>query len=146
MPVNYIPEGCQSVIPYFVVDDAAGLIRFLEATFGAVERERHPTPEGRIMHAEVKVGDCYIMMGDANEKFSAMPMNTYVYVEDVDATYRKGLEAGATSTMEPADQFYGDRSAGVKDRWGNTWWIGTHVEDVSPDEIQRRMEAMKQPR
>ena len=97
------------------------------------------------MHAEVKLGDSFIMMGEPMGEFKAMPASLYLYVPDTDATYARVIKAGGTSIMEPADQFYGDRNAGVKDTSGNHWWIGTHIEDVSPDELSKRAEAaMKQ--
>ncbi len=93
------------------------------------------------MHAQVKIGDSFVMMGEPMGEFQPMPASIYLYVEDTDATYQRALEAGATSIMEPADQFYGDRNAGVKDPFGNLWWIGTHIEDVSPEEIEKRAKA-----
>lgn len=139
MPVNYIPEGLQSVIPYVIVDDASRLIDFLKNTFGAEETLRHLRPDGTIMHAEVKIGGCGIMLGDATEQWKAQPVSLYVYVPDTDAAYKRALQHGAKSLNEPADQFYGDRNAGVKDPLGNTWWIGTHIEDVSKEELEKRM-------
>lgn len=93
------------------------------------------------MHAEVKIGDSVIMMGEPMGDFKPMPGSIYLYVKDTDATYRKAIQAGAVSIMEPADQFYGDRSAGVKDPLGNFWWIATHIEDVPPEELARRAAA-----
>jgi PhnB protein len=104
-----------------------------------------PMPDGSIMHAEVKIGDSMVMMGEASEKWKAMPCAIYLYVNDADAAYKRALKAGATSTMEPSDQFYGDRQSGVKDPSDNTWWIATHKEDVSSDELKKRaQEFMKQ--
>jgi PhnB protein len=139
MPVNYIPEGLHNVTPYLVVEDANRLIEFLKDAFSAQERERHLRPDGTVMHAEVKIGDSVIMLGDANEQWKPRPVSLYVYVPDTNTTYRRALEIGATSLMEPADQFYGDRNAGVTDPFGNIWWIGTHIEDVSREELERRM-------
>jgi PhnB protein len=139
--VQPIPEGYHSVTPYLVVSGAPRVIEFLERTFHASEISRHTRPDGSIMHAEVRVGDSIIMIGEATGEWPAMPSGLYVYVEDVDAAYRRALQAGATSIAEPKDQFYGDRSGGVKDPSGNTWWIGTHVEDVSPEELERRQQA-----
>jgi uncharacterized glyoxalase superfamily protein PhnB len=93
------------------------------------------------MHAEVTIGDSVIMMGEPMGEFKPMPCMIYVYVEDTDAVYKQALKAGATSVMEPADQFYGDRNAGVKDMAGNLWWIATHVEDVAPEELEKRAQA-----
>jgi PhnB protein len=143
-PVKPIPDGFHTVTPYMMVADAAGLIDFLVAAFGATELERH-TMDGRVMHAQVKLGDSMIMMGEASpDQGGPMPASTYLYVPNVDEVHASAVAAGATSLMAPADQFYGDRSGGVKDAWGNMWWIGTHVEDVSSEEIDRRaVDAMK---
>jgi PhnB protein len=146
MPVKPIPEGYHSVTPYLVVEGAAALIDFLKQAFDATEVERMSRPDGTIHHAEVRIGDSIIMMAEANAAWKPMPSMLYVYVEDTDATYQRALKAGATSVQEPVKQFYGDRNAGVKDRSGNFWYIGTHVEDVSPDEIRTRAAARaKQP-
>ena len=138
MPVSFKPEAYHTVTPYLSVQGASGLIQFLKEVFDATEIERMPGPEGRIMHAEVRIGDSIVMMGDASDPSKAMPGMLYVYVPDTDATYQAALAAGAVSVMEPADQFYGDRNAGVKDACGNQWWIATHVEDVSPEEMAHR--------
>ena len=137
--VNPIPSGYHSVTPYLVVEGASKLIDFLKKAFNAQEIARMKGPEGRVAHAEVKVGDSIVMMSDATAQFPPMPGNLYVYVEDVDMVYKRALEAGAASVSQPTNQFYGDRSASVKDPMGNIWGIATHVEEVSPDEMQRRM-------
>jgi uncharacterized glyoxalase superfamily protein PhnB len=139
--VRAIPEGYHTVTPYLIVEGASRLIDFMKQAFDAREVERMAMPDGTIRHAEVKVGDSMIMMGDAGGDWKAMPASLYLYVDDADATYRRALQAGATSLMEPADQFYGDRNAGVKDPVGNIWWIATHKEDVAPEEIKRRAAA-----
>ncbi len=146
MAVSYVPEGLHTVTPYITIQNVAKLIDFLTKVFGAEERERMTRPDGSIMHAEVRIGDSLIMMGEPQAGLQAMPCALYVYVPDTDAAYRCALDAGAVSLMEPADQFYGDRNAGVKDQLGNVWWIGTHQEDVAPDEIARRAEAAMQRR
>ncbi|CAN5371059.1 hypothetical protein BH18THE2_BH18THE2_33350 [soil metagenome] len=98
-------------------------------------------PDGTIGHAEVRLGDSVIMVSDAQgEEYKPMQSGIHLYVEDCDSIYKRALEAGATSIMEPADQFYGDRSAGVKDQFGNRWWIATHKEDLSKEEIAKRMD------
>jgi PhnB protein len=99
---------------------------------------RFSGPDGTVGHAEVRIGGSPVMMGEARGPWPAMPCAIYLYVNDTDAVYRRALAAGATSLMEPADQFYGDRNAGVKDPCGNFWWIATHKEDVSPEELQAR--------
>ncbi len=139
--VRPIPDGYHSVTPYLVVRGVDRLIEFLQRGLGAVEKERHSRPDGVVMHAELKVGDSIVMMGEAPDEQAAAPSNLYLYVEDVDRTYRQALEAGGTSVREPADQFYGDRVGGLKDPSGNTWWISTHLEDVSPEELERRQRA-----
>jgi len=141
MAVTPIPAGYHTITPYLVVQGVAQLMDFLKQAFDAREIMRMPLPDGTIMHAEVKIGDSTLMMGEARGEFKPMPGALYLYVADADATYTRALQAGATSTMEPADQFYGDRSAGVRDPVGNHWWIATHVEDVPPDELARRAEA-----
>jgi PhnB protein len=142
MAVNWKPEGYHTVTPYLIGRGTAELIEFLKESFGAEDRERHMRPDGKIMHAEVKIGDSVVMMGEASDAFKAMPASIHLYLEDVDAAYKRALRAGGKSLREPTDQFYGDRSAGVEDAAGNQWWLATHVEDVSPEEMQRRQEAM----
>ncbi len=138
MAVNPIPSGYHTVTPYLVVDGAERFIEFVKQAFGAEERGRFLAPNGKIMHAEVKIGDSLIMLGEANKQIAAQPAGLCLYVPDTDATYRQALQAGAKSLREPEDQFYGDRSAGISDPAGNTWWINTHVEDVSQEEMERR--------
>jgi uncharacterized glyoxalase superfamily protein PhnB len=145
MAVNYKPADTQSVIPYLIVPDGEKELQFLKKVFDAKEMHVSRTPDGTIMHADLKIGDSRVMMGQGNEQWPSLPAGIYVYVPSVDTAYKKALEAGATSQMAPADQFYGDRNCGVKDSNGITWWIGTHVEDVSGEELQRRSaEAIKQ--
>lgn len=145
MAVKPIPDQYHSVQPYLLVNDAEGLIGFIKSTFGAEEALRMPQPDGRIGHAEMRIGDSIVMLADASTAEGSgepMPATVMTYVEDADATYRRALEAGATSLREPADQFYGDRSAGVEDPFGNRWWFHTHVEDVSPEEAARRAQEL----
>jgi PhnB protein len=142
MAVNWKPEGHHTVTPYLIGRGTAELIEFLKQSFGAQERERLMRSGGAIMHAEVKIGDSVVMMGEASDEFKAMPTSIHLYLEDVDAAYERALRAGGKSLREPTDQFYGDRSAGIEDASGNQWWLATHVEDVSPEEMQRRQEAM----
>ena len=114
------------VIPYFVVKGASDMIAFLEEAFGAEEQARFAAPGGGIMHAEVRLGDSLVELGDASEQYPPMNFGIHLYVRDADAVYRSALRAGATSVREPVDQFYGDREATVKDQWGNQWYIATH--------------------
>ena len=134
-----IPEGYHTITPYLVVDGAEKTIRFMKEAFGA-QQQHEPTvrPDGKIMHATFKIGDSMLMISDASERAQATTAMLYLYVPNVDAVYQKALKAGATSVMEPADQFYGDRSGGVKDAAGNSWFFGTHIEDVTTAELQKR--------
>jgi PhnB protein len=143
MAVKPIPEGHHTVTPYLVVRDVAQLIDFMKQAFAAEEILRMAQPDGVIMHAEVRIGDSQVMLGEARGDNEPMPAMLHLYVEDADAVYRRALQAGATSLREPVDEFYGDRIGGVKDRFGNQWWIATHIEDVSPEEMARREAAMR---
>jgi PhnB protein len=139
MSVNPIPKGYHTVTPYLIVNDAMTTIEFMQKAFDAAVDHVSKNPAGKIMHAGLKIGDSMLMMGEAMEGFPAMPCGLYLYVPDTDKLYHQALAAGATSIMEPADQFYGDRTTGVVDAEGNKWWIGTHIEDVSMEEIAKRM-------
>jgi uncharacterized glyoxalase superfamily protein PhnB len=141
--VHYIPEGFQSVTPYFVVPDGPGFMNFLERAFAAEERFVSRSADGRIAHAEVRLGDSIIEFGEANPQWPAMRLNLHVYVPDADATYRRALDAGARSLREPRNEFYGDRTAGIEDPAGNIWWVATRVENVTAEELSRRMAAMQ---
>lgn len=136
--VQAIPEGYRTVTPYLVVEGAERLLDFVKEAFGAAERMRMPGPNGTIGHAEVTIGDSVVMLADGSDQWPARPGTIHLYVEDSDATYERALAAGATSVREPRTEFYGDRMAGVTDPAGNEWWIATHVEDVSPEEMARR--------
>ena len=143
MSVNPIPEGYHTITPYLVIQDARKFITFLQKAFDAIEIEHSQSADGKIKHAEIKIGDSMIMLTDASEQYPAVPGQFYLYVKDIDLVYKQTLIAGAESVMEPADQFYGDRNAGVKDSFGNTWWIGTHIENVTSEEIKKREENLK---
>ncbi len=117
----------------------------LKTSLRAKETYRLDGPNGTMMHAEMKIVDSMVMVGEATDQWKPMQATVALYVEDADAWYQRALRAGATSVREPSDQFYGDRSAGVKDFAGNHWWIHTHIEDVPPEEIKKRAETwMKQ--
>ena len=139
--VKPIPDGFHTVTPYLIVDGAKKVIDFMQQALAA-KHDHEPTlrPDGAIMHATLKIGDSMVMISDASEQAKAMPVMLYLYVPNVDAAYQLALKAGATSIMEPADQFYGDRSGGVKDPAGNSWFFGTHIEDVSPADLKKRAE------
>ncbi len=139
--VQPIPEGYHSITPYLTVRGAGRLMDFLKQAFGAEEIFRMNGREGEIRHAEARIGDSIVMMGEAREPWSPIPTQIYLYVTDTDAVYKKALGAGGTSVMEPAHMFYGDRQGAVKDPAGNVWFIATRVEEVPPDELRRRAEA-----
>ena len=142
MPAKPVPDGYGTVTPYLIIPAVAKVIEFLKKAFDATEAHPpHKAPDGRIMHAEVQIGTSRVMMGEPMGEFTAMPAMLHLYVEDSDALYKRAIDAGATPVMEVADQFYGDRSGGVKDLAGNTWWISTHKEDVPPEEMEKRAKA-----
>lgn len=128
MSAAYKPEGHSSVSPYLVVAGASGTIDFLVRVFGARQGLRFAGPEGRIIHAEVHIDDSVVMLSDGQPGWPQQPAHVHVYVPDVDATYRKALEAGATSVQEPVKKDDADKRGGVKDAGGTTWWIATKVE------------------
>lgn len=143
--VSPIPEGYHTVTPVLTVQGAAKLIDFLKQAFDAKETFRLDGPNGTVMHAEVKIGDSMVMVGEATDQWKPVQATVALYLQDADRWYQRALRAGATSVREPSDQVYGDRSAGVKDFAGNHWWLHTHIEDVSPEEIKKRAETwMKQ--
>jgi PhnB protein len=143
MTVNFKPVGFHTITPFLLVKNASNLIDFMKQVFEAEEVERYSNEDGSIMHAVLQIGDSRVMLSDANEQFPERTAMLHLYLPDVDTVYQRALSTGATSLREPVDEFYGDRSAGVLDSFGNQWWLATHVEDVSEEELQRRMEAMK---
>jgi len=147
--VKPIPEGYHSITPYLFIKGAAAAIEFYKSVFGATERMRMPGPDGRIMHAELKIGDSVVMLSDENPQMGALSPQTIggtgsgvnVYVADVDAATQKAVDLGAQLVRPVKDQFYGDRSGSIIDPFGHLWSVATHVEDVAPEEMQRRMKA-----
>jgi len=131
MTVRSIPEGFHTLTPHLHVQGAAALIDFLQETFGSNEIGRVTRPDGTIAHAQVRIGDSMIEASDAQGRFPPMSNAIHVYVNDVDKVYESALRAGATSLYGPVDQDYGDREAGVKDAFGNHWYIGTRTKDIS---------------
>jgi len=125
MSVSYKPEGYTSVAPYLIVDGAVRTINFLARVFDATELRRVPTPDGRVMHAEVRIGDTVVMVADGNAGWPPIGAHVHVYVPDVDAAYQRALQAGATSVQAPTKKDDADRRGGVKDAGGTTWWIAT---------------------
>jgi PhnB protein len=144
MKTNFIPEGCHSITPYLTVADAGKQIEFLKLAFNGVEHAKINGPNGRIAHAQVQIGDSLVMIGEPMPPWQARTNMLYLYVPDVDATYKQALKAGAKSVVEPADMFYGDRHACVTDAADNIWWIATHIEDVPLEELQKRAMAFRQ--
>jgi PhnB protein len=125
---SYKPEDYTSVSPYLIVDGASATIEFLRNVFGAIELRRFPGPEGKVMHAEVRIDDTVVMIADGADGWPPVPSYVHVYVADVDAIYRRALEAGATSVQAPVKKEDADKRGGVKDAGGTTWWIATKVE------------------
>ena len=140
--VNPIPKGFHTVTSYLFVPGGALLIEYLRAAFDAEIVSRHLDGDGRLSYGLVRIGDSLVMLSEPRPPWKPMPCGIYLYVRDTDATYRNAMAAGGVSLMEPADQFYGDRNAGVQDPSGNQWWIATHIEDVSPKELERRMRSL----
>lgn len=152
MPVPPIPPGYRSVTPYLTVEGAERALAWYAEAFGARERMRLPMPNGLIGHAEIEIGNSVVMLSDAcpdwgNRSPAALggsPVTLHLYVADVDATLDRAVAAGAEVIRPVANQFYGDRSGAVQDPFGHLWHIATHVEEVPPEEITRRMQAMMQ--
>jgi PhnB protein len=147
--VKPIPENYHAVTPYLVVQGAAKAIDFYKKVFGAKELMRMPGPGGKVMHAEIKIGDSIIMLADEHpemdarspQAFGGTPVSLMVYVPDVDNVFKQAVSAGAKELRPVKDQFYGDRSGTISDPFGHKWTVSTHVEDVSADEMKRRMAA-----
>jgi len=150
--VKPVPEGFHTVTPYLVVDDGARAIDFYQQAFGAKEVMRMPGPDGKISHAEIKIGDSIIMLGPAQattgvrspQSLGGSTVSIFLYLEDVDSTFKKALSAGAREAQPLADQLWGDRYGRLTDPFGHSWSLATHTEDVSPEEMKRRMQAMQQ--
>lgn len=141
MAIKTIPDGYHTVTPCVLVNDVVSLIDFLQQVFDAKETERMVDPNGRIMHAEVRIGDSLIMMGEVSEGNPTIPAMFYLYLEDCEAAYQRAMAAGATSLQEPRAEFYGDRTAAVRDASGCQWWLATRVEEVSVEEMEKRSSA-----
>jgi PhnB protein len=151
MAVKPIPEGYSTLTPYLTVDDANGAIEFYKRAVGAAERMRMAGADGKVMHAELRIGDSIIMLSDAfpgmgsptARELGGSPISLLMYVEAVDQAYERAVKAGATPIVPPADQFWGDRWGRVADPYGLTWQLATNVEEVSPEEMEKRMAAMQ---
>ncbi len=146
MAVKPVPDGYHTVTPYLTVRGAPKVIDFLKQAFGAeLSHEPVKRPDGTIMHAQVTIGDSRVMIAEESEMAKATDSSLYLYVPNVDSVYQRAVKAGGSTIMEPTDMFYGDRSGGVKDPAGNSWFIATHKEDVTPQELAKRADAfMKQ--
>ncbi len=140
---SYKPAGFYSVTPYLTAQGVPKLLEFLKNAFGAEVLYCQQRPDGTIGHAQVRIGDSIVEMGEAPEQWKAMKAALHLYVPDADTVYKRAIEAGGTSLHEPADMFYGERSGGVMDPSGNHWYIATHTEDLTEEELKQRMEAMK---
>jgi PhnB protein len=146
--VHYQPKGYHTVTPTIIVDDAAAALDFYAKGLGAKERMRAPGPGGKIWHSEIEVGDSVVMVADefpemggkSAKTLGDAPGSLWVYVPDVDAAYKKAVAAGATGVRPPEDQFWGDRMSVIEDPFGHTWMLNTHVEDVKPEDMDRRRE------
>ncbi len=147
MTVKYISEGHHTVTPYLAVKDGVKALEFYKKGFGATEIYKLLMPDGRLGHAEIRLGDSLIMLSDEFPEFGGTapptlggsPVNIHLYVEDVDAFFKKAVAAGAKERKPVMDQFYGDRSGQLEDPYGHLWWVATHKEDVSPEEMQKRV-------
>lgn len=147
--VKPVPEGYHTATPYLIIKGAAAALEFYKNAFGATELLRMPNRDGRVGHAEIKIGDSIIMLADeapevgarSPESCGGSPVTIMLYVEDVDAVFNQAVAAGAKVERPVANQFYGDRTGGIIDPFGHKWYLATHVEDVSPEEMQRRAAA-----
>lgn len=150
--VKHIPEGYPQVSPYLYVDGANQAIEFYSTVFGARERVRMGAPQNKVGHAELEIGDSLVMLADESPEMGALspksvggtPVAISVYVDDVDAVFERAMQAGAKSLRPVEMQFYGDRAGQFEDPFGHRWSVATHVEDVPPDEMQRRAAEMEQ--
>lgn len=149
MATKHVPEGYHTATPYLIMDDAARAIDFYKRAFGATELMRYDAPGGKIGHAEIRVGDSVIMLADEHPEMGyrspkalgGSPVSILLYLDDVDGQFERAVAAGAKSLRPVENQFYGDRSGTLVDPFGHVWTIATHIEDVSDEEMQRRMEA-----
>ncbi len=150
MAVKYIPDGYHTATPYLIIKGAAKALDFYKKAFGATELMRMPGSDGKIGHAEIRIGNSPIMLADefpdrgykSPQSIGGTPVSIMLYVENVDKTVERAVSEGAKITKAVEDQFYGDRNGTISDPFGHIWTISTHVEDVSPAEMQRRIEAM----
>ncbi len=149
MAAKAIPEGYNSITPYLVCKGAEKAIEYYTNVFGAQETMRMPGPEGRIMHAEIRIGDSTVMLADENPERGAVApsgkgrsQSLMLYTENVDTLFKRAIDFGARSIQEPTDMFWGDRMGNLEDPFGHQWAVATHKEDVTPDEMEKRMQAI----
>jgi PhnB protein len=150
MSISYLPDGYNTISPYLFIDGAAEAMAYYCKVFGASEKMKMSGPGGKIMHAELQIGECVIMLADefaemnvfGPKKVGGSPVLICIYVEDADATVELAVKEGATIERPMQDQFYGDRSGSIVDPFGHRWTIATHIEDVTPEEIEKRMASM----
>ena len=148
--VKPVPQGYRTATPYLIIDGAAKALDFYRRIFGAVEKMRMPSPGGKVGHAEITIGDSIIMLADEHPEIGARSPRAFggsgvgimLYVDDVDVTVKNAVAEGAKLVQKVEDKFYGDRTGTIEDPWGHTWHVGTHKEDVSEDEMKRRMASM----
>ena len=141
--VNPVPAGYHTITPFLVVNGAAKLLDFIKTAFDGETTSIMKHKDGSVMHATAKIGNSNIMVADEMDRFPSMPCMLYLYVNDVDQFYDRAIQAGGQSLREPTNEFYGDRSAGIKDAWNNQWWIASHIEDVNTDELKKRAEEFR---
>ena len=149
MTVKPIPDGYHTATPYLIVDGAADAVEFYKKAFGATEVMRLPAPGGKLAHAEIQIGDSRIMMADeapemgfqGPKALGGNAVSICLYVEDVDTLFQRALDAGSKQLRPLQDQFYGDRSGTLKDPFGHVWTIATHTEDLTPEDIEKRMQG-----
>ena len=148
--VDPIPKGHRTVTPYLAIKNAAKALEFYKRAFGAVETYKVLVPDGRVGHAEISLGDSLVMLADefpeyggkAPDTLGGSPVSIHLYVEDVDAFVKRAVDAGAKERKPVMDQSYGDRSGQLEDPFGHLWWVATHKEDVAPEEMQKRVQAV----
>lgn len=141
MAVKPIPDGYHTLTPYAVVDGAAEFLEFLKAAFNADIKFSMPMGD-KVGHAELSIGNSMMMVADPNSEWPVRPAQLCLYVEDCDSAYKQAVKAGAITLSEPEDQFYGDRAARLTDKWGNNWFIHTHIKDVSMEDMDAAIKAM----
>lgn len=144
MVVNFVPDGFHTVTPYLTVRGADQLLEFVKTAFDAEEVLCMKRSDGTINHAAVRIGNSMVELAEAGGEWMPMPGAIHLYVSDADAIYQRALQSGATSLQEPTDMYYGERGAAVKDPVGNNWYIATHTEDLSPEDLAKREAALQQ--